>query len=133
MQKEYNITDFFTKSNHEKSKKMELLLDDEKTGHHFMVKGSEAPTVQRDKVVAQVGYAKTAELIEGVKDKIEKECKKRELNEEIEIDYAMSLIEGWSFKDCSAKDIKKLLQENRGLALSVISFSSTNSNYLQKK
>ena len=133
MKNKYELSDFFTRTKNENASKMELLLGEEKTGHYLMVKGGEAKSIQRDKIVAQVGYADTEEKIKTIKDKIERETMKRDLNEQVEINYALALIDDWSFGKFDLDQLKTLLEENRGLALSVIGFSATNDNYLEKK
>ena len=129
----YELKDFFTKTNNETSKRMDLLLDGEKTGHYLMVKGSQAPSIQRSIINAQVTYADIEEDSAKIKDKGDKQEFIESAREEATIKLALDLVDGWSFGEFSIEDLKSLLEENKGLALSVFSFAGTSSNYLQKK
>lgn len=131
----YELKDFFTKTNNETSAKMDLLLNDEPTGHYLMVKGAQAPSVQRSIINAQVAYSDFGEESKKIKDKADREVFTAEAKEDTEISLALQLITGWSFgeMDSNMDEVTKLLHENKGLALSVFGFASTASNYLQKK
>ena len=130
----YKLEDFFTKSIAEKATKMPLMYDGKDTGCYLMVKGIDAKSVQRARIVAQVGYADAAEAVEQIKDKIEREEYSRKAKEEIEINLATDLVTDWSFNKLDGKkEVIKLLLENQGLAFAVIAHATTPSNYLTKK
>lgn len=132
MKKKFEFSDFMTKTNNEKSSQMDLLLDGAKTGHYLMVKGSEAKSVQRAKIIAQVGYADAEEAVKDIKCPAEKNAKHLELKESATIKYCLTLVDGWSFGDFDLEKLKLLLSEHSGLAFSVVGFSSTEKNYLAK-
>ena len=130
----YKLEDFFTKSIAEKATKMPLMYDDKDTGCHLMVKGIDAKSVQRARIIAQIGYADAADAIDKIECKIEQEEYSRSAKEKIEIDLAVELISGWSFGKLDGKlKVIELLLENQGLAFGVIAHATTPSNYLVKK
>ena len=129
----YVLSDFFTKDISENSTKMELMYDDKKTGCHLMVKGIDAKSIQRERIVAQVAYADAAEESEKITDKVDRAEFERIEKENIEINFAMVLVDKWSFEDFSKENLNDLLTQNQGLAFAIISHATTPSNYLVKK
>jgi hypothetical protein len=130
----YKLEDFFTKSLAEKSTKMALMYDGNDTGCHLMVKGIDAKSVQRSRVVAQIAYADAADVADKIADKVEKEEYSRAEKERIEICLATDLVSGWSFGELDGKkEVVNLLCENQGLAFAVIAHATTPGNYLTKK
>ena len=133
MTKKYELKDFFTKTNNETSSKMILEMDGVKTDHYFMVLGGQARGVQRAVIQAQVSYADVFEQSKSIKDKADKLEFERDGKEAVEIQLALALVTGWSFGEFNQDDFKNLLDENKGLALSIYGFANTTSNYLKKK
>ena len=131
--KTYTLSDFMTKDKNEVSTKMALLYDDEDTGCYLTVKGIHAKSIQRARITAQVGYADAAEKSELIKDKIDRAEFERAQKERIEIDLALTLVDGWSFDDYEPEAISNLFKQNQGLAFAVIAHATTPSNYLEKK
>ena len=131
--KDYTLSDFMTKDKNETATKMALMYDGNDTGCYLMVKGIDAKSIQRARITAQVGYADAAEKSETIKDKIERAEFERNEKEQIEIDLAVSLIDGWSFDDYEPENVVKLFAQNQGLAFGVIAHATTPSNYLEKK
>ena len=129
----FKLEDFFTKDLAEKAAKMPLMYDGKDTGCFLMVKGIDAKSVQRARIIAQVGYADAAEESELIKDKLEKAEFERNIKEDIEIKLALELVDGWSFDGFDKEKIAELLQQNQGLAFAVIAHATTPSNYLAKK
>ena len=129
----YVLSDFFTKDISEKATKMKLMYDDKDTGCFLMVKGIDAKSIQRARIIAQVSYAEAAEKSELIKDKIDKTEFERAQKERIEINLALTLLDSWSFDDFSPENTEKLFKQNQGLAFAVIAHATTPGNYLVKK
>ena len=134
MKAKYTLEDFHTKTRNEKATKMPLLFDGEDTGIHLMVKGIEARSVAQARLGSQIAYAACAEHIETLASETEKKKYLSDSLELIKTDLAMALMVGWSFSEkftTEAADI--LLQENQGLADSIVAHASTAANYFEKK
>lgn len=129
----YTLSDFMTKDKNETATEMKLMYDGNDTGCYLMVKGIDAKSIQRARITAQVGYADAAEKSELIKDKIDRAEFERNEKEQIEIELAVNLIDGWSFGDYEPENVIKLFAQNQGLAFAVIAHATTPSNYLEKK
>lgn len=129
----FTFEDFMTKTNNEQSTKMDLLFDKVNTGCYLMVKGIEAKSIQRSRIVARVKYADLADDLKLIEDKVERANHEKDEKEAIEIGLALDLIDGWSFGEMDGKQkLVELLLENQGLAFGVIAHATTPDNYLAK-
>lgn len=134
--KKYSLNDFYTKTNNENATKMPLLFDGEDTGMYLLVTGIEARSVAQHRFESQKDYAAMvdSDFMSSIKNKAEKKKFEIDESERIKVKLASKLVTAWSFGDEFSEDaILGLLNENQGLADSVIAHASTAANYFAKK
>ena len=118
--KKLTYDDFMTQDILSESVKMELMKGEEVTEHYLMVESPFLAKHARTKISWAVKNASIKEQSGLIEDEAEKIFTRDQLIEDVNIEFALTLISGWSFGEATTNRVKKILEQNTGLATLVI-------------
>ena len=137
------LADFMVNSKLEESIKLPLNdLNGKPTKHYLMVRSSKSKSLQRDMIIARIGYASAEEVVDLMPSDTHEKLKEFELSSLRYIherELAIKMVTDWSFDDFSAENVGKLLDEqldlasNKNLAIDIIGYGCDKSAYINVK
>lgn len=131
--KELKLEDFFTNTINANGSKMFLMLNGEQTEHYLVVKGIDCKSSTRDRINTRNALTLIEEQLKGMEESDLKTIEQNRLTDEAYKPLAIALVSGWSFGDFDTDKVKRIFDENEGLAFAVAAHASDQSNLKAKK
>lgn len=131
--KELRLEDFFTNTINANGSKMFLMLNGEQTDRYLVVKGIDCKSATRDRINTRNALSLIDDQLKGMEESDLKTIEQNRLTDEAYKPLAIALVSGWSFDDFNTDNVKRIFDENEGLAFMVAAHASDQSNLQAKK